>query len=246
MHEAEPRGTLRINRRNVTPQQLGSIAGCSDVPSLLAELEVAGVFSREEDGTIYSRRMFREVAKAAEDKANGKLGGNPHLKGGVNQEVKAQKPETRDQKQEDATASKRARANSFIDFDTWYIHYPHKVQRGQAEKAFVKALSLASIDELIAGVHRYVATKPVDRQWQNPATWLNGKGWLDTPAPEPVHQAHSPPAKKVTLASMFRDEGREIGLIPNDNPSEIDGRLETGLPRGSLEGSDPTSSLAGS
>jgi hypothetical protein len=68
-------------------------------------------------------------------------------------------------------------------FEIWYRTYPHKVQRGAAEKAFPKALELAgSVEALIAGVRRYMASKPPDRQWQNPATWLNGKGWLDAPA----------------------------------------------------------------
>jgi hypothetical protein len=66
---------------------------------LLLELEGIGVFARDIDGTIYSRRMRRDHAKAIKDKANGKGGGNPRLKNGVNPpdkgEDKAQKPEAR-------------------------------------------------------------------------------------------------------------------------------------------------------
>lgn len=69
------------------------------------------------------------------------------------------------------------------EFETWYAAYPHKVQRGAAERAFPAALrSAGSIAILLEGVRRYVATKPGDRPWQNPSTWLNGKGWLDAPA----------------------------------------------------------------
>jgi hypothetical protein len=96
MHEATPYGSLRVNGRAVTDRQLAALAG-GDVDGLLAELEDAGVFSREDDGTIFSRRMQRDAEKAAKDKANGKGGGNPSLKRGVNPPDKAQKPEARSQ-----------------------------------------------------------------------------------------------------------------------------------------------------
>jgi hypothetical protein len=78
------------------------------------------------------------------------------------------------------------------EFDRWYSGYPNKVQRGAAERAFPKARKLASLETLMAGVERYVACKPADRPYQNPATWLNGKGWLDEPAASP--QARDGPA----------------------------------------------------
>jgi hypothetical protein len=63
----------------------------------MGELAEAGVFSLDDDGTIFSRRMRKDIAKAETDKANGKKGGNPAVKGGVNPlvngEDKAQKPE---------------------------------------------------------------------------------------------------------------------------------------------------------
>lgn len=54
---------------------------------LLAELEDAGVFSRTKDGTIYSRRMVRDDRQLQDDVKNGRRGGNPRLKGGVNPPV---------------------------------------------------------------------------------------------------------------------------------------------------------------
>lgn len=83
------------------------------------------------------------------------------------------------------------------EFDDWYSGYPHKVQRGAAERAFVKARSIASLDELKAGVLRYVAAKPADRHWQNPATWLNGKGWLDQPGVVVPMARGSPNARPI-------------------------------------------------
>lgn len=106
MHEAEPRGSLMIKSCALLPADLASICGApvKETNRLLSELERAGVFSRDDAGIIYSRRMKRDTEKAAKDKANGKGGGNPSLKGGVNPPVngedKAQKPDTRYQKPE--------------------------------------------------------------------------------------------------------------------------------------------------
>lgn len=217
MHEAEPYGSLRVNGNEINQRQLAALSGAplSDVGEWLDELEGAGVFSHDESGAIISRRMQRDKAKAEADKANGKRGGNPGLKEGVNPLVKggdkAQKPEARDQNS-DASHPQRARENP--EFDQWYQHYPHKVQRGAAERAFSKARKLSSLEELIAGLHRYVSSKPEDRHWQNPATWLNGKGWLDVPATSPVRQATSPP-RKQTVGQQARDELRRMGMMPD-------------------------------
>jgi hypothetical protein len=67
-------------------------------------------------------------------------------------------------------------------FDLWWEGYPEKVGKGDAKRAFVKALTKTSLDQLVVGVERYKATKPLDRPWCNPATWLNQERWLDVPA----------------------------------------------------------------
>lgn len=85
MHVASPRGSLLVNGRQVSPKQLAPLVGISakEAVELIQELEDAGVFSRDEDGTIFSRRMRRDDKKAEQDKANGKAGGNPLYKGKV-------------------------------------------------------------------------------------------------------------------------------------------------------------------
>jgi hypothetical protein len=113
MHEAD--GSLLVNGKQLTPRQLAVLTGTTpdEVKELMVELSDAGVFSRDEHGTIYSRRMKADIVKAETDKANGKKGGNPALKDGVNppdnptpkRGDKAQKPEARDQNSSDASAS---------------------------------------------------------------------------------------------------------------------------------------------
>jgi hypothetical protein len=82
MHEAEPYGHLTINGRALEAKQLAGLFGGSpvEVGKLLAELDEAGVFSRSEDRTIYSRRMVADNLKLERDRDNGKGGGNPRLR----------------------------------------------------------------------------------------------------------------------------------------------------------------------
>lgn len=118
MHSATPRGFLLVNGNVVTARQLAALAGSDvdEVQMCLAELEAAGVFSRDADGTIYSRRMRRDEQKFAEDKANGKLGGNPSLMGGDNPPEnppdKAQKLEARRQTPDPSSLRSDGRADA--------------------------------------------------------------------------------------------------------------------------------------
>ena len=66
MAMAERRGYLVVNDRPlIDPAELARLTSGrpEDVRQLLAELEVARVFSRDENGVIYSRRIVREEAK---------------------------------------------------------------------------------------------------------------------------------------------------------------------------------------
>jgi hypothetical protein len=86
MFETARRGYLQhTTGAPVTPEQLARMTGCTadEVTHLLRELEDSGVFSRTENGVIYSRRIARDEDKRAKCVAAGKLGGNPTLKGGL-------------------------------------------------------------------------------------------------------------------------------------------------------------------
>lgn len=81
MHEAEPYGHLLVE--GVMPDSDGLAAICGrpvkEVRAAIAELEKWKVFSRNEDGVLFSRRMVRDRQKAEQDKANGRKGGNPRI-----------------------------------------------------------------------------------------------------------------------------------------------------------------------
>jgi hypothetical protein len=82
----------------------------------------------------------------------------------------------REEKKEHAL---RAVDSSREDFEAFWQAYPHKIGKGQAVKAFKAAIRKVPIAEMLEGIKRYVAHKPTDIAFCNPATWLNGERWLD-------------------------------------------------------------------
>lgn len=176
-------------------KRLASIARASleqwaDMRGTIAEFFGAGWKHERIDQELVSAEKAYE-RRASAGRAGGKAKAEAKQRSS-NATALPQQSQSQPHKKEDAIASKaRARAPDH-EFEDWYSRYPHKVQRGAAEKAFVAARKIASLDELINGLHRYIASKPEDRQWQNPATWLNGKGWLDEPAGPAIRNARWP------------------------------------------------------
>jgi hypothetical protein len=82
MHEGNPYGYLRVGSKVILAPNLSVMVGLNldTVDRLLAELEDCGVFERDEDSCIYSRRMIRDENLRNKRAAGGKLGGNPALK----------------------------------------------------------------------------------------------------------------------------------------------------------------------
>ena len=174
------------------------------------ELEVNCVFSRDENGVIYSRRMVADFKKACQDHENGKGGGNPNLvksrDGGVNPpdnapdkvEDKTQKPEARSQSQKPEKKespqspplnleptgpekSGRRGLSPEAEFEFFWSKYPLKVGKGQARRAFAGARRKVALEAILAGLKG--AKWPTDPKYcPHPATWLNGERWADQPA----------------------------------------------------------------
>jgi DNA-binding Lrp family transcriptional regulator len=83
MVESPKRGFLVLsNGASITNKQLARMTGCTEPAcgTLVTELEGNGVFSRDEQGTIYSRRIVRDEEIRSKRAEGGKLGGNPALK----------------------------------------------------------------------------------------------------------------------------------------------------------------------
>jgi hypothetical protein len=66
-------------------------------------------------------------------------------------------------------------------FSAFYDAFPRKVGRGDALKAFEKALKIATPEQLHAGALRYAAARENEdpTYTKHPATWLNKQCWLD-------------------------------------------------------------------
>jgi hypothetical protein len=80
-------------------------------------------------------------------------------------------------------------------FNDFWAVYPRKKGKGQARRAFEKALEKTDLDTILAGVAAYVTNEDMDDPQfiAHPSTWLNGERWEDeyeepkivaTPTPE--------------------------------------------------------------
>jgi hypothetical protein len=215
MHEADPRGSLLINGNTISAKQLASLCGATlrETIALLTELEAAGVFSRADDGTIFSRRMKRDDEKAARDKTNGKAGGNPRLNAGVNPPDKAQRPDAIFQKRE---SKERTRASALVapwteaDRERFWAAFPNKIGKADAIKAFDKASNKVTPEVLFPALNRY-ANKSDDRPFCNPSTWLNQERWLDQPAANNGNRTSNPRTSGVdAILTVATRKAREL------------------------------------
>jgi hypothetical protein len=122
-----------------------------EIEKLLVELEGAGVFSRDEERAIFSRRMVRDHEKEIKDRDNGKRGGNPKIgksapdgltpknDDGLTEGDKAQMPEARSQKpeQEESPHSHPAGAQGGVpaDPETGLLDLPLVLDRSDEAEA---------------------------------------------------------------------------------------------------------------
>jgi hypothetical protein len=87
-----------------------------------------------------------------------------------------------------AIETDKEKENKYIssDFEAFYQTYPRHEAKGQAERAYRAALRTADPPTLLAAAQRYrgerVGQDP--KFTKLPATWLNGKCWLDDPPPK--------------------------------------------------------------
>lgn len=183
MADADPVGNLLVNGRSPNMRQLSAVLGCSEreATKLVTELEENGVFSRSDDGTIYSRRMVRDKAISDEAAANGKKGGNPNITGKAKRKVKGEDAEG-------LTHSLKASATP-----------PLKHQEAEAEADTERKNSLRELESAPADAPPATAPKSENpkRACRLPADWQ--------PTPEQVEFARDNQVDPVRTAEVFRD-----------------------------------------
>lgn len=203
MHEAEPYGHLRLNGHDVGIEALGRMVGipAKELQRYLSELEAAGVFSRTEAGTIFSRRMVRDEVLREKRAAGGHLSlQNPAVPRRKEAGVDAGK-DTLSPSLEESSGGSPSSSSSFssskkkdiradvlnghrANFDRFWSIYPKKRGKGEAEKVWAK---LHPDDALVGAMVSKIEQAKRTPDWMKeggqfipyPATWLNAKGWED-------------------------------------------------------------------
>lgn len=77
------------------------------------------------------------------------------------------------------------------NFDRFWATYPRRIGKGQARRAWTKALKAGTNPEtIIEAAARFTAARGNEdpKFTPHPATWLNGERWTDTPDPEPPRE----------------------------------------------------------
>ena len=94
----------------------------------------------------------------------------------------------------DPKASDEASARPQSDFDQFWSAYPAKVGKKAAQQAWSRAKDRPPLADLLAALERYRRTKPADRDWCHPSTWLNQGRWDDEDASQAVGQVVALPS----------------------------------------------------
>jgi len=108
-------------------------------------------------------------------------------------------------------------------FTEWWPHYPKKVKKLDAEKAYKAALKRGvTPKELLDGLHRQKAAwkaKGTEPQYiPYPATWLRAGSWedeLDAPSPSQAAPAINPATGKAATKEDFWYACIDHGIDPN-------------------------------
>lgn len=184
------------------------------VRTMIAELEKAGVFSRDRDGTIFCRRMVKAerrrlhgvhfgkigalASKLAHEKRQEKIANSengqsldlpivfhPPSGGSVKVPVVQVVVGRNLVSQNNEVTEETSTIEEW--FEQFYSAYPRKVGRRQAARAFIQALKRNNHPrEIVEGARRYAEERKGEepRYTKHPATWLNGDCWADEPAPD--------------------------------------------------------------
>lgn len=114
---------------------------------------------------------------------------------------------------QDKTIHNKERDSAFAEF--WSV-YPLKKSKGQAERAYRKAIAETEHATLVEGAKRYAADPERKPEFtKHAATWLNGKCWLDEPA-----------------RNQSGSTASSVGVLISDHDSQWRARLRAYKPRG--------------
>ena len=117
---------------------------------------------------------------------------------------------------------KETRASALVVHDGWpadfreqfWSRYPNKVGKPKALAKLEGARKRGvPFTEIMTGLDAYIRSKPPDRAWLNPETFINQERWADQPA-EVSHGPHQP--KPGSVADAFRQLGEQVQTPDRD------------------------------
>lgn len=161
----------------------------------------------------------RAAAEEKHNRSRANAGANAH----ANAEQKHTHARTFSQPQSQDSSSLRSEHAREVEaeFDRqFWPAWPNKVGKPDALRAFAKARRKHDLGAILDGVQRYIANKPVDRPWLNPATFLNQERFNDAPAAvargSPRAQSGSDFLAQLVLGNGYGHEQ------PSSEPTLID------------------------
>jgi hypothetical protein len=90
--------------------------------------------------------------------------------------------ETEKKTEKEADAFSFNKCSTSVAFDTFWSAYGKKVSKGQAQRAFDRAIKKAALETMLTAIEAQRNTDKWRNGYQeNPATWLNGEGWENDP-----------------------------------------------------------------
>ena len=235
-------GYLRDDARYIS-----GLLGCSvrKWETIRVQLICAGKIQVEKGRISNSRARLELESTLAQQKLNAENGAKAHKNKHLSERTLSQ-PEPEPEPIIDTNVSiahDRPKPKKIDQgrFEEFWSAYPKKQSKGQAERAYAKAIKDTTHEAIIAGLNRSIQS---DHRFENkqytpyPAVWLNAKGYLDdfkvAPKPPPA-----PPSLQMirrwvegainapTLgfdewkAGMSFQEAKELVAA-----AEADGRLE--------------------
>ena len=98
---------------------------------------------------------------------------------------------------EDNLDKKIKEKETLLSFETFYNHYPNARGKTEALKAYRKAITKLSADEINQAAIRFAndPNLPIEIYIPMPQTWLNQERWADPPLPE--NPLNTKPAKQT-------------------------------------------------
>lgn len=109
------------------------------------------------------------------------------------------------------------------DFEQFWQRYPHRVGKQDALKAFlaIRKQGSVTLEAMMAGLDRYIRTKPPDRSWCNPGTWLRQGRWEDEPSiNDGFRGAHSgPPLRPSGSGTLISAMVEIVAERPDAGPA---------------------------